>query len=166
MNKDSITTFVAFNFWANARILACCDQITNDEFLRPVTPDPGWGSLRGILVHTLDVEYGWRSALQSLPESGILQEDEVPDVAALRARWEVEKAAWMAYLASLDDATLVQGYGADPQNSPLVWQTIMHVVTHGIQHRGEAATFLTGYGHSPGELDFDFFLLEQAGGSA
>ena len=53
-----------------------------------------------------------------------------------------------------------------PYDSPLAWQTIMHVVTHGIQHRGEAATFLTGYGHSPGELDFDFFLLEQANGNA
>ena len=35
---------------------------------------------------------------------------------------------------------------------------ILHVVTHGIQHRSEAAVSLTGYDQSPGELDFDLFL--------
>lgn len=160
MNKSDLATFIHFNFWANERILGACEQISTDEFTRPVTPDPGWGSLRGILVHTLDTEYGWRSVLQALDAGDILEESEFADVAALKPRWGMERAAWFDYAARLNDENINLGYGHDPQPGPKVWQTIYHVVTHGIQHRSEAAAILTGYGASPGELDFDLFLKE------
>jgi uncharacterized damage-inducible protein DinB len=60
----------------------------------------------------------------------------------------------------LSEDSLNKGYGNDPTTSPKVWQTIVHVVNHGTQHRSEAAAILTGYGQSPGELDFDTFLIE------
>jgi uncharacterized damage-inducible protein DinB len=82
------------------------------------------------------------------------------DVAALRARWGIEQAAWFDYEASLSMESLNAGYGDQPQHGPKVWQTIVHVVNHGTQHRSEAAAILTGYGQSPGELDFDLFLKE------
>ena len=157
MNKDTISTFIDFNYWANGRILTACQNLTNDQFTCKLDPNPGWGSLRGILVHTLDTEYGWRTALQDL-EDNIMQETDFADVPALIARWELEKAAWFEYSAQLTDEMLDQGYGNNPQNSPKVWQTIMHVVTHSIQHRAEAAYILTGYGCSPGELDFAVFI--------
>ncbi len=158
MNKNEIETFIQFNFWANERILTMCRQLSNDEFIRPVTPDPGWGNLRGILAHTLDVEFGWRSVLQSQDADIILGADDFPDVTSLVVRWEVEKAAWFDFLAGSDDESLNAGYGDDPENSPKVWQVIMHVMMHGVQHRAEAATFLTALGHSPGELDFAVFM--------
>jgi uncharacterized damage-inducible protein DinB len=58
----------------------------------------------------------------------------------------------------LSDESINLGYGDDPPNELKVWQTILHVVTHGIQHRSESAAILTGYGQSPGDLDFDLFL--------
>lgn len=160
MNKNDISTLIRFNFWANSRLLAACEHLTPDEFTREVTPDPGWGSLRGVLVHTLDTEYGWRSILQAQETNTILEASDFADVAALKARWDIERAAWLDYVTSLRGESVNQGYGGDSQNGPKVWQTIMHVVIHGIQHRGEAAFILTGYGHSPGELDFDVFLQE------
>lgn len=160
MNKNDVSTLIRFNFWANGRVLAACEHLTPDEFRREVIPDPGWGSLRGILVHTLDTEYGWRSILQGQEANTILEASQFADVAALRARWEIERASWLDYVASLSGESINQGYGEDSQNGPKVWQTIMHVVFHGIQHRGEAAFILTGYGYSPGELDFDVFLQE------
>ncbi len=161
MNKGDIVTLVHFNFWANERILSTCERISTDEFTRPHTPDPGWGSLRGILVHALDTEYGWRSVLQALDADNILEANDFDDVAALKSRWDAERAAWFDYLASLSDESLNLGCGDDPQNSSKVWQTILHVVIHGIQHRSEAAALLTEYGQSPGELDFDLFLKEK-----
>ena len=160
MNKSEIATLLHFNFWANARILSTCERISTDEFTRLHTPDPGWGSLRGILVHTLDTEYGWRSVLQALDEDKILEAGDFADVAALQTRWNIERAAWFDFVDRLSDESINLGYGDNPHTGLKVWQTILHVVTHGIQHRSEAAAILTGYRQSPGELDFDLFLKE------
>lgn len=161
MNKSDIAILIHFNFWANDRILATCEQISVDEFTRLHTPDPGWGSLRGILVHTLDTEYGWRSVLQALGEDRILEADDFADVAALKAHWDRERAAWFGFVDRLSYEGVNLGYGDNPQDGPKVWQTVLHVLTHGIQHRSEAAAILTGYGQSPGDLDFDLFLKEK-----
>ena len=161
MNQSDIVTLIQFNYWANERILTACAHLSADQFTRAVMPDPGWGSLRGILVHTLDAEYGWRSVLQGQDEEGVLEAADFADVDALKGRWEIERAAWLDYVAGLGEESLNQGYGDDPQNSPKVWQVMMHVIFHGVQHRSEAAAILTGYGHSPGELDFGLFLHER-----
>ena len=158
MNVKDITTLVRFNFWANDRLLEACERLSTDKLTRPVSPDPGWGSLRGVLAHILDAEYGWRAVLQGLDADIILEEADFRNVAALRARWEVEKAAWLDYLSLLSDAELEQRSEEESPGGLTAWQTIVHVITHGIQHRSEAAMILTGYGQSPGELDFDVFL--------
>ena len=160
MEKLEIETLVQFNFWANDRILEACEQLPFEKLKQPITPDPGWGNLLGILVHILDAEYGWRSVLQSRSSEEILQPDDFADIAALRSRWEAERSAWTAYVSSLSTDMINQSDGADPQHKLTVWQTIMHVVAHGVHHRSEAAAILTGLDQSPSELDFDVFLWE------
>ena len=163
MEKSEISALISYNFWADERILAMCEKITTGEFTRQFVPNPGWGSLRGILVHALDTEYGWRLVLQGQTDSAILEEADFANLLELKARWEMERAAWLAYESDLNKDGLNRGYGNDPGTSPKVWQTIVHVVNHGTQHRSEAALILTGYGRSPGELDFDTFLSEHPG---
>jgi uncharacterized damage-inducible protein DinB len=34
-----------------------------------------------------------------------------------------------------------------------LWQLMLHQANHATQHRSEAAVLLTGFGHSPGDLD-------------
>ena len=161
MHKADVSTLIAYNFWADERILTTCERVSPDEFIRMIAPNPGWNSLRETLVHVLDAEYGWRSVLQAQDASEILDGANFANVAALRTRWEMERTAWLMYETGLSEDSLNKGYGNDPTTSPKVWQTIVHVVNHGTQHRSEAAAILTGYGQSPGELDFDTFLTEQ-----
>ena len=163
MEKSEISALIAYNFWADERILETCGRITTDEFTRDVKPNPGWGSLRGILVHGLDAEYGWRLILQGKNASDVLAEADFPNVASIKARWDAERTAWLEYAAGLSGENLNEGYGNDPGSSPRVWQAVFHVVNHGTQHRSEAAAILTGYGQSPGDLDFDTFLAEHPG---
>ena len=113
-------------------------------------------------MHTLDTEYGWRSVLQALNADEILGVDDFPTVAVLKSQWDIERAAWINYVAGLSTDRLNLGYGNDAQNGPKLWQTIVHVVTHGIQHRSEATAILTGYGQSSVDLDFDKFLKEKS----
>ena len=156
---SELRALVAFTGWANERILAACELLPDGALGAPASPDPGWGSLRGILVHALDTEYGWRMLLQGQDASELLSEADFPDVAALRARWAEERAAWRAYLDALSEDAIGAPYGAG-QGGPAVWQTVLHVVVHGVQHRAEVAAILTGYGCSPGDLDFDVFLAD------
>jgi uncharacterized damage-inducible protein DinB len=159
MHKTDIETLIAYNFWADNEILAACEGISHADFTRQATPDPGWHSLRGTLVHLLDTEYGWRVALQNLPDSGVLREADFPDVASLRARWQAEEGAWLAYVASLDEAALNAVWRTEETIQRTRWQTILHVINDGTHHRSEAAAMLTGYGRSPGELDFEGYLV-------
>ena len=161
MDKNEILTLIQFNFWANGRILEACDRISAEKRTRKLNPDPGWGDLLSILVHILDTEYGWRSLLQSQSAEIILDAADFEDLTQLRTRWEMERSSWLAYANLLSQERINQGFGPDPDNGLKVWQTIMHVLGHGIQHRSEAAAILTGYGQSPGELDFGVFLKEK-----
>ena len=61
-----------------------------------------------------------------------------------------------AYLTALRDEDLMRG------TIPL-WRPLLHVVNHGTQHRSEAAVLLTGFGHSPGDLDFTVFTRHELG---
>ena len=156
MNKSEISSLIAYNFWADEQIITACEKITTEEFTRKIIPNPGWDSLRGILIHLLDAELGWRLNLESLDASEILDEANFSTVSDLRNRWELERKAWMKYAAGLSEEILNASRG----DALKVWQVIVHVVNHGTQHRSEAAAILTGYDQSPGELDFDIFLSE------
>lgn len=160
MDTAEIATLIAYNIWANERILAACEKVSAQEFIQAATPDAGWGSLRGCLVHALDTEYGWRMVLSGLPATEILDESDFPDAAALAARWQSEHAAWQEYAAGLSAQSLNLPYDEAEQQNPMVWQTILHVLFHSAQHRSEAAALLTGFGQSPGEVDFLVYLDE------
>ena len=113
MNPDDMTTLVRFNFWANDRLIRACDRISWDELKRPITPDPGWGSLLGVLVHILDTEFGWRGVLQARDDDKILEESDFSDMAGLKARWEIEKAAWLDFVGGLtgpDDSPILLSF--------------------------------------------------------
>ncbi len=159
MHKTDIETLIAYNFWADNEILTACERLRLADFTRDATPDPGWHSLRGTLVHLLDTEYGWRVLLQQLPDAGVIDEADFPDVASLKSRWREEQAAWLSYVATLDDAALNEIWRVNGKVRRTRWQTILHVIIDGTYHRSEAAAMLTGYGQSPGEIDFEGYLV-------
>ena len=158
-----ITQLIHYNFWADERILDACAGLAADDLTWPQVPDPGWGSLRGILVHALDAEVGWRAVLQGQDAAFLLAETDFDDVGSLREHWAAERDAWLAFAAGLNDEQLNQTTGVVHDQGMAAWQVILHIVNHGSQHRAEAAAILTGYGRSPGELDFDVYLFELSG---
>jgi uncharacterized damage-inducible protein DinB len=160
MHPTAIKQLIAYTFWANMRVLQTCTHITPDQFVQPVVPDPGWHSLRGTLVHALDTAYGWRMALTDTTDGGTIAETDFVDVASLIARWQTEQQAWLAYVDTLTEADLNAVWWQHEHSRRTRWQTIVHVVNDLTHHRSEAAAMLTGFGHSPGELDFDLFVVD------
>lgn len=160
MHKADIEIVIGYTFWADMRVLAACERLAAADFSRPVSPDPGWGSLRGTLVHALDTAYGWRAGLQGIEDSGIIDETQFPDAASLKKRWVAEQEAWLAYVAELTDEALNEIWFEREGSTRTRWQTILHVVNDLTHHRSEAAAMLTGFGQSPGELDFDQYVVD------
>lgn len=159
--RADIDLLFRYNDWANERILAMAARVTADEFAQP--NDFGWGSLKGALVHLMDAEYAWRVLLKDGEHVTWLQPEDFANVAAIRARWTEERAAFWAYLEGLssDDLSATISYEGDTKRYRALWHCLAHVVNHGTQHRAECAALLTGFGHSPGNLDFTVYLASQ-----
>lgn len=162
MDKNDIVMLYRYNDWANARVLRQAAQVAPEQYTA-AAPTPQ-GSLRGTLVHTLAAEVAWRRRWQGDSPTALLGEADLPTFADLRDRWEQEAQALHAFIAGLSDADLQRPVqyattkGQPKQN--VLWQMMAHVVNHGTQHRSEAAMLLTGFGYSPGDLDFIVFLRE------
>ncbi len=162
MDTRDILDLIGYNYWATELVLDAASHLSPSQFVASAVPDPGRGSLRGILVHMLDTEIGWRQIVQKLGLAPDLVERDFPDIATLKSHWMVERENWVSFCTSLDASALNATYSYQFDNGPvrtrLVWQTIVHVVNHGTQHRSEAAYLLTGYGYSPGDMDFNYYL--------
>lgn len=163
MDKNDIVMLYRYNDWANARVLRQAAQVAPEQYTA-AAPTPQ-GSLRGTLVHTLAAEVAWRRRWQGDSPTALLDEADLPTFADLYDRWVQEAHALVRFIADLSDADLQRPVqyattkGQPKQN--VLWQMMAHVVNHGTQHRSEAAMLLTGYGYSPGDLDFIVFLREQ-----
>lgn len=161
MNRDDITLLFQYNDWANDKILDYAERVSSEQLTAP--KDFGWGSLRGALVHLMEAEYAWRALLKAGEHIDWLKPADFPDVAAIRARWAIERGDLWRYLDSLsnEDLSSVISYEGDETRYRVLWHCLAHVVNHGTQHRAECAALLTGFGHSPGNLDFIVFLLSR-----
>jgi uncharacterized damage-inducible protein DinB len=163
MNVQDIRTFFEFHYWATDKLLQECARLTPAQLDAPVAFPSG--SLRATLVHVLGAEWVWRSRWQGVSPPGPLDLAELPTFASIVVRWAAERNAMAAYLAQLGDDALSQPlvyrrYGGHEQSQPL-WQLIMQVLFHSVQHRTEIAAMLTDFGYSPGDIDFIIFAREQ-----
>lgn len=158
MQADQIRTLFAYDRWATRRILDALDGLDEAAWTRPDAV--GDRSLAAAMTHHLGASQRWRVGLASRgAEEGPRPEQEpVPSIADLRARWEAEWVAQDAWLATLEDGFVAYVFEGVP-----VWQMLVHVVNHGTQHRAEAALLLTAAGRSPSELDLIVWAEALAG---
>ena len=160
MNKEKILTLYRYNAWSNAKIISAASEVTREQYLLPA-PVPH-GSLRGTLVHALSGELIWRKRWEGKPQNPSLEAEEFPSFGSLRARWADEEARLMEFVSELTDVKLssmvkyisTEGF----PHERLLWETMLHLVNHGTQHKTEAAGILTGFGHSPGDIDLIVYL--------
>jgi uncharacterized damage-inducible protein DinB len=156
MQADEIRFLYAYDRWATRRVLGVLDGVDDD--LWTSTDVVGERGLGGILVHQLGAHQRWRHGFQETGESPEPEEEPLPTIDELRARWDDEWRAVDAWLPTLTDGFIAYVHEGVP-----VWQMLVHVVNHGTQHRAEAAALLTADGRSPGELDLIFYAEELAG---
>ena len=162
MNKKDIHVLYEYNRWANARILGAAAKISEAQFLAP--GEFGHGGLRGTLVHTLFGEWIWRMRWQGSAPNVRLKPEDFPTFASLKTRWLEEEMKLMEFVEGLTEKRLKAEFDyISTEGNPhrrVLWEAMAHLVTHGMQHRSEAAAMLTDMGHSPGDIDLIVFLNE------
>ena len=159
MNKDYIRTLFRYNQWANARILDAAAKLSPEQFLAPSEHPHRY--LRGVLTHALFAEWIWRKRWEGESPTTRLKPDDFATFEALRSRWAQEEAELMKFIENVTEEKINAPFhytsteGTKYEN--LLWESMAHVVNHGMQHRSEAAAILTELGFSPGDLDLILF---------
>jgi uncharacterized damage-inducible protein DinB len=163
MTPDYFRTLFDYNYGARDRVLAAMADLSEAEYFR----ENGftYRSIRGILTHCLDAEYGWRSRFEGQARTRVISEAEVSTPKLLETRWREDEAKMRTYLARLTDADLAgdlvwRATDGDVRRLPNLWLSLAHVVNHSTQHRSEAAEALTMIGRSPGDLDLGAYAAE------
>jgi uncharacterized damage-inducible protein DinB len=154
MRVDDLRILYDYDRWATIRILDRATAVPSFEWSDSNRIDRR--GLGGILVHALGAHERWRSAWQGVEEVAHREREPLLSPPDLRADWDIEWAATAAFLDGLTDDDLDR-----PMDGLPLWQTMMHIINHGTQHRSEAAVLLTGLGLSPGDLDLVDFLEER-----
>ena len=164
MRNSDVARLLAFNYWANRRLLAACEGLTPEQWTAGDTVTNR--TLRGTLVHALDTEWSWRLRLRDPGARGEeMREEDFATVAALAEAWNRDEREMTAWVASLSDEELAAAVPVPWGSEYPLWQLIFHVLSHSTQQRTEAAVLLTRAGHSPGDFEFLNYIendVEQA----
>ena len=161
-----LETLYDFNRRATEQVLDTAEKLTKEQWLAPQTA--GRGSIRDTLVHLAGGMRVWLVTWNGkLPpeeeKRGTPDPEDFPEVPDVRAYFRLIDGAVQAFMKDqLQPAMLDQLYTRTyPNGSKLtfpLWQMMLHVTHHSMQHRSEVAAMLTAFGHSPGELGLTTFL--------
>jgi uncharacterized damage-inducible protein DinB len=158
--RELVATMYRYNTWANDRILDTAVELSADEYR--AAGGASFDSVHATLVHIMGGQWLWLSRGQGAAPAALPPADAFPDLTAVRQRWAGIEADTQAFLAALTEPHLervieYRNFEGERWAYPL-WQQMLHQVNHGTQHRSEVAMLLTRFGHSPGWLDFLYFI--------
>lgn len=150
-----------YSYWAyklvwNTSIV----PLTDEQFTRP--HDYSMGSVHHQTVHCISAEWIWFSRMQGTSPSGMLNPDDYPTRAAVRAKWdEVEKMV-RGHLNTLTEDALNQPFTYKllngTEDSQPLGVILLHVVNHGTDHRAQLLAQLHALGAPTIAQDLIFYL--------
>ncbi|GEM_PF-389488 len=158
--------------WAHqcyAVLLDHCSRLTGEELRRPFEGF-GWPSLHSQLAHIAEAEAFWVTRargeqFERWPRRGEWWDyDGLDDYAELRARYADTISGTRSFLEGLTAPELLKprvielSAGGSIEISPA--RMLMHIVTHGFHHKGQAAAICRLLGYPTPETDLDSVTSE------
>jgi uncharacterized damage-inducible protein DinB len=172
MLADVVRELYDHNRWANERVFDAAAHLSAEQFLE--ADDTPHGSIRDTMLHTIGAQWFWLNqwdgTAKTRPEALRLAREALdparhPDAESVRESWRILQARTESFLSELTDdsaAAVISSTrpGGEEWSAPL-WKLMVQVTIHAAQHRAEIALKLTGFGHSPGDLDYLIYLWEK-----
>ncbi|PYM15258.1 MAG: hypothetical protein DMD81_15515 [Candidatus Rokuibacteriota bacterium] len=156
-DSTQLRTLVAYNQWANEKILKSIDGMTREELAKPV--DAYFGSLEKNLQHILLATRIWLARWKSEPSPKLDEPIAGPWRDAYAATHD-EFGKFVEPLTDTDADRVVHYRNTKGEPFQMVLaQLVAHVVNHGTHHRAETGMLLERLGRSPGDMDFVYYLL-------
>jgi uncharacterized damage-inducible protein DinB len=154
-----VRDLVAFDDWANGRLLAAVTGLTDEQLQRRVTSS--FLSLWDTLCHIIVEEWVWlRRCEGQNPRSAPPWASSGSRDAVFQALAELqgERTAFLAALApvTLDEPVPFRSFEGH-EHRHTVRDMLIHTVNHSTYHRGQAATILRQLGAAMPETDFVVF---------
>jgi len=163
---EVVRSLYRYNTWANAQVLKAAVKLTPAQLHE--AGGASFDSVHDTLVHTLAAQWLYLERWHGRSPRAMPEPAQFAGLAAIRARWDAIERDTQAFLGTLDDSTLAAtiaytNFHGERWAYPL-WQQMIHQINHATQHRSEAAMLLTKHGHSPGWLDYLYFIDVEAEG--
>ncbi len=156
MDPEQIRRLIAYNQFADDKILGAIEGLSVEELERP--REAYFGSIANNLWHTLSAQHRWLARWKGEP----LPPLERPVIASWPAAYAACHGALRRFVSALTAADLarvvkytlrVGAVGEQP-----LGQLIVHLVNHSTHHRAETGLLLERIGRSPGDLDYVLFF--------
>lgn len=165
MNAEGMRKLIAYHHWANRRVAACIDKLSEEEFKR----DLGYslGSVYNIVFHVMSGELFFLEHFEAgaVTEMQALKQEDFPTWDSIRTRWETYRARVDAAFATLTDEELLvvdvlPGDGPDAPKFPL-WEPFLATVDHATDHRAQILALIGQMGGETCEHQYWFFMFEK-----
>jgi uncharacterized damage-inducible protein DinB len=162
MTIDEARGLFAYGAWANGRVLAAAEGLTDVE-LGAAAPS-SFPSLLATLGHIVVAEWIWLRRFRGESPAAAPAWASGSSLAELKARLAALEAERAEYLGRLSDADLRQvvsyrNLSGQAHANPLE-DLVRHVVNHSTYHRGQAATQLRQLGRTPPNTDLIAYLRQ------
>jgi uncharacterized damage-inducible protein DinB len=155
-----LTTLYEYSALARNRQIDAAQALTAEQ-LRAAAPGV-YGSIHDTLAHMAASQWMWLERIQGRSPHQPPTGADFADLDALRAWWDEQQAASLAYLADLSDADLARPISyTSLDGTPYtrqVWHALMQVVNHQTEHRSQVATLLSQAGVDPPPTDLVVYL--------
>lgn len=159
--KRVVEELYDYGRWANDRLLAIAANLTPEELGLRLTK--GADPVLTTFGHLVSSDIRWLARFRGAPPLALSASD-FPTLDAVRRGWEEHYPVRGAYIASLDEATLLEDIVLVRDQGTVTvarWRAMLHCANHGTQHRSEIAAMLTDLGHSPGNMDLGVYHGER-----
>jgi len=159
MNVKIFRHFYDYHFSENRTILElCASQLTLQQFIQPA--GYSYGSVRGQLVHLMQVDQAWFSDLRGAAIPGEHSLEAYADLGVLRADWTSIEQEMRSYLSALTDEVLMSQPLQGEDKDLYVWQVLLQVANHGTDHRAQVLRLLSDLGVPTSSQDYIFFAYD------